>query len=74
MIGRPSVTFTASPNAACLRTGRPWSWNMASATSPCASTRGVKSVSAGKGPETARPSRASAAMAGAMTSISSRPR
>ena len=74
MIGRPSVTFTAVPNAACLSTGSPWSWNMASAASAPSSMRGVKSVSAGKGPDTASPSAARSPTAGAMTSISSRPR
>ncbi len=74
MTGRPSVTFTASPNAACLSTGNPWSWNIARTASPDSSARGVKSVSAGYGPETRIPSRASASTTGAITSISSRPR
>src|SRR6185503_3525642 len=74
MSGSPSVTFTASPNAACFSTGRPWSWNMASAASPLARVRGVKSVSAGYGPETPSPSRRALWTAGAITSISSRPR
>ncbi len=32
-IGSPSVTLTASPKPACLSTGRPWSWYIASTAS-----------------------------------------
>ena len=32
-IGRPSVTFTISPNDSALITGKPWSWYIATTTS-----------------------------------------
>ena len=73
-LARVPAAITAEPKAACLSTGSPWSWNIASAASPVASTCGVKSVSAGYGPLTSCPSRFSFSMTGAMTSISSRPR
>ena len=53
--GRPSVTLTALPKPACLITGRPWSWYIASTTSARPRESGVKAVSAGTGPVTASP-------------------
>ena len=49
-IGSPSVTLTPPPKLACLSTGRPWSWYIASTQSASRSRSGLNSVSAGSGP------------------------
>ncbi len=61
----PSVTLTAWPKPACLITGRPWSWYMASTASARSREAGVNAVSAGTGPVTPMPRAASASTVGA---------
>ena len=77
MMGRPRVMFTVSPKEVCLMAGSPWSWYIASTASRDWRRVGVNAVSAGMGPMMAAwgPMRVrSASRAGAITSISSRPR
>ena len=72
--GRPRVTLTPSPNDSAFSTGSPWSWYIATIASDAAIRSGTNTVSAGSGPMTRRPRCRASAIAGAMTSISSRPR
>ena len=76
--GRPRVTLTPFSTPRYFTGIRPWSWYMAITTSNSPARCGVlrarmNTVSGAKGPCTSSPSPRAAAMAGAITSSSSRP-